>query len=85
VLVKYNSDVSVKVAVTVGPTVIGITTDGVFDVHVYVILGSIGVALSVVFPPVPQKLATDVAATMGVTLIVTAALGPSQDPLFSAT
>ena len=34
VLVKYNSDVSVKVAVTVGPTVIGITTEGVFDVHV---------------------------------------------------
>ena len=85
VLITYNSDVSVKVATTEGPTAIGRTAEGVFEAHVYVIAGSTGVTLKVVFPPDPQKLNTEVEATIGIVLTVTEVLGPSQDPLFSAT
>ena len=36
-------------------------------------------------PPDPQKLNTEVEATIGIVLTVTDVLGPSHEPLFSAT
>ena len=49
------------------------------------IVGSTGVALKVKAEPVPQKEATEDAATVGATVTVTADLVLSHEPLFSAT
>ena len=49
------------------------------------IVGSTGVALKVKAEPVPQNDATEDAATVGATVIVTGVLVPSHEPLFSAT
>ena len=47
--------------------------------------GSTGDTLKVVVPPVPQKLATEEDAVIGIVFTVTAVRAPSQEPLLSPT
>ena len=46
---------------------------------------STGETLNVVVPPVPQKLATEEEATIGIVFTIIEVLSPSHDPLLSPT
>jgi hypothetical protein len=83
--VKKKSDVSVIAAVVTAVVPGAITADTWFDVQLYVNEGSFGVAVSVIFPPLPHKLGTEELKVIGVTVTVTWVLGPSQVPLPSDT
>jgi hypothetical protein len=67
------------------PVLVIKVAEGVNDVQEYTIDPSIGATFKVTVPPVPQKVAGEAVITVGATVTETAALDPSQDPLFSAT